>query len=88
VLTLRKKFLKAVKYKPLFQESVDSIERSVVDNHGKDMGADLLKAWREEEANFKQKVVDFCTYREILESPYNLSKPIGERQILSDVTIL
>jgi hypothetical protein len=77
-----------VKYKPLFQESVNSVEHSVVDNHGKDIGADLLKAWREEEANFKQKVVDFHTHGEILESPYNFPKPAGERQILSDVTIL
>jgi hypothetical protein len=51
-----------------------------VGKYGEEEGCRKLKRWEDEEADLKRKVVNIKTHREIARSPYDLPKPICERQ--------
>ena len=77
-MSLRKRFEKALKYIPLFREAAEAVEDAVKDSRGVEVGEAELERWREEEADFKRKVVDPKTHADINENPYDLPKPAGE----------
>lgn len=67
---MKKKLLQAEAYRPLLEESLEQLEEQITEH----FGAERLASYREEEADFKSKVVDFRCHKD-LANPYDLPRP-------------